>query len=43
MFRRAEVLSAGGYDPMILEAEDYDLWVRLAANYRLGNLPDFVC
>lgn len=43
MFRRAEVVSAGGYDPLFILAEDYDLWVRLAANYRLGNLPDFVC
>jgi len=42
-FRRAEVLSAGGYDSLFNPAEDYDLWVRLAVNYRLGNLPDFVC
>jgi hypothetical protein len=43
MFRRAEALSAGGYDSLFYPAEDYDLWVRLAANYRLGNLADFVC
>lgn len=43
MFRRAEVLSEGGYDPLFTTAEDYDLWVRLAVNYRLANLPDLVC
>lgn len=43
MYRRAEALSAGGYDPLFHLAEDHDLWFRLAANYRLGNLPDFVC
>jgi glycosyltransferase involved in cell wall biosynthesis len=43
MLRRAEALSAGGYDPLFFHAEDYDLWVRLAAKYRLGNLPDIVC
>jgi hypothetical protein len=43
MFRRAEVLSVGGYDQLFDPVEDYDLWVRLAANYRLGNLPDLVC
>lgn len=43
MYRRAEVLSAGGYDSVFPPAEDYDLWIRLAANCRLGNLPDVVC
>lgn len=43
MFRRTEVLREGGYDPLFNLAEDYDLWVRLAAHYRLGNLPDCVC
>ena len=31
MFRRSAVMSAGGYIGMIF-AEDYDLWLRLAAN-----------
>ena len=44
MFRRAEVISAGGYDPMFTTgAEDYDLYVRLATTFRIGNLPDVVC
>jgi len=31
MFRRSAVMSAGGYIGMIF-AQDYDLWLRLAAN-----------
>lgn len=43
MYRRVDALHAGGYDPAFLHTEDYELWVRLAANHRLGNVPDEVC
>jgi glycosyltransferase involved in cell wall biosynthesis len=42
-FRRAEVLSAGAYDPLFVTVEDYDLWVRLVEDYRLAKLPEIVC
>lgn len=42
MFRREAVLSVGGYstDPNVEYAEDYDLWVRLAAKFKLENIPE---
>lgn len=42
-FRRAEVVSAGGYDPLFMPADEYDLFVRLAKNYRIASLPEIVC
>lgn len=38
MMRRDLVLSAGGYRPMFDAAEDYDLWLRLAAVTEFDNL-----
>ena len=38
--RRAAVDRAGGYDPSFPVAQDYDLWMRLAAVTRLANLPE---
>lgn len=40
MLRRGPVLDAGGYDMDMVPAEDYDLWVRLAAvrGWRFANL-----
>ncbi|MDD2857603.1 MAG: glycosyltransferase family 2 protein [Candidatus Nanopelagicales bacterium] len=38
MMRREPVLGAGGYDPGTTHAEDYELWLRLAAIGDLDNL-----
>lgn len=38
MFRRTAVLDAGGYDQGATNAEDYELWLRLAARGELDNL-----
>jgi glycosyltransferase involved in cell wall biosynthesis len=38
--RRPLVTRAGGYDPAFPVAQDYDLWLRLTALTRLGNLPE---
>ncbi|PYO11847.1 MAG: hypothetical protein DMD31_17760 [Gemmatimonadetes bacterium] len=38
--RRRAVEGVGGYDARFAVAQDYDLWMRLAAVTRLANLPD---
>jgi glycosyltransferase involved in cell wall biosynthesis len=42
MFRKDKVLEIGGYseDPNVEYAEDYDLWVRLAENNVIENIPN---
>jgi glycosyltransferase involved in cell wall biosynthesis len=40
MARRALVERAGGYDATLPVAQDYDLWMRLAALTQLGNLAE---
>lgn len=40
MMRRSAVLAVGGYRPQMEPAEDYDLWLRLAEQHDLANLPD---
>ena len=40
MGRKALFEQAGGYDPEILYAEDYDLWQRMSQFTCLSNLPD---
>lgn len=40
MMRRDAVLAAGGYRGKVRRAEDYDLWLRMAARGTLANLPD---
>jgi glycosyltransferase involved in cell wall biosynthesis len=42
MFRADAVRSVGAYRPVFREAEDLDLWLRLADRYRLANLADIV-
>lgn len=37
-FRRAAVLAIGGYDERLPYSQDYDLFLRLAADHRLANL-----
>ncbi|HEY6392266.1 MAG TPA: glycosyltransferase [Bryobacteraceae bacterium] len=38
ILRKAAILDVGGYRADFKNAEDYELWLRLAGKYRLGNL-----
>jgi glycosyltransferase involved in cell wall biosynthesis len=38
LMRREAFVSAGGYRPTVVDAEDYDLWLRIADRFELGNL-----
>lgn len=38
MFRRLPVVELGGYDPLAVHVEDYDLWLRLAQASKLAVL-----
>jgi glycosyltransferase involved in cell wall biosynthesis len=40
MMRREAYLRAGGYRPGMNFAEDYDLWLRMAAVTEMANLPE---
>jgi hypothetical protein len=40
MLRRSAALAIGGYRLQMEPAEDYDLWLRLAEQHDLANLPD---
>jgi glycosyltransferase involved in cell wall biosynthesis len=40
MLRAGAVAAAGGYDATLEVAQDYDLWIRLAAHGRLASLPE---
>ena len=40
MTRRAVITSLGGYREAFRHAEDYDLWLRVAESYRIGNLSE---
>jgi glycosyltransferase involved in cell wall biosynthesis len=40
MFRREPVAELGGYDEQFQQAQDYDLWSRLADRYPLAALPE---
>ena len=40
MFRRQVVMGLGGYDDRMVEAEDLDLFLRLAEVGRIINLPE---
>ena len=42
MMRGAVVRQAGGYDPQLTHAQDYDLWWRLSAANPLANLSDIL-
>lgn len=39
MFRKSAFEAAGGYDPECVAAQDYDLWIRLADQGAIGNVP----
>jgi len=40
MYRRDVVLAAGGYHAAFRHCEDYDLWLRLAHQTKIANLPE---
>lgn len=40
MFRRDEVLAMGGYNEKLPVTGDYELWVRLGLQHRLGVIPE---
>jgi glycosyltransferase involved in cell wall biosynthesis len=40
MARRGLIERAGGYDERLPVAQDYDLWMRMAALTRMANLPE---
>jgi glycosyltransferase involved in cell wall biosynthesis len=40
LMRRSAVVQAGGYDPRLFVAQDYDLWMRMSRVTRLANLPE---
>jgi hypothetical protein len=40
MLRRDAVLAVGGYDESVERAQDYDLWLRLVRQERLGARPE---
>jgi glycosyltransferase involved in cell wall biosynthesis len=40
VFRRAAYEAAGGYDPRLPVAQDYDLWMRMSRVTRMANLPE---
>jgi len=40
MFRREAVLALGGYRDVALQAEDYDLWLRVSERHDLANLAE---
>ncbi|WP_295442896.1 glycosyltransferase [uncultured Thiodictyon sp.] len=40
MLNREKVLAVGGYDGRFRNAEDYDLWLRLSAEYPLANISE---
>ncbi|HEY9625277.1 MAG TPA: glycosyltransferase [Crinalium sp.] len=39
LIKRSAVLEVGGFDPSLLTAEDWDLWLRLAARYEFVAVP----
>lgn len=42
MIRKSVLKTCGLYDRRFLHNEDYDLWLRIAAQYEVANLPDFL-
>lgn len=41
MLRRSALAAVGEYDARYPRCEDYDLWLRMAARFKLANLPEF--
>jgi hypothetical protein len=42
VLRREVFVRAGGYRRVVVDAEDYDLWLRIADHYQLANLEKVV-
>jgi glycosyltransferase involved in cell wall biosynthesis len=42
LLRREAFTKVGGYRPVFAQAEDYDLWLRIADHYRCANLQQVV-
>ena len=42
VLRREVFARAGGYRRVVVDAEDYDLWLRIADHYQLANLENVV-
>lgn len=40
MFRRKAAIDVGGYDESLSDHEDLDLWMRIAKNWKLANIPE---
>jgi glycosyltransferase involved in cell wall biosynthesis len=40
MYRTRAVVEAGGYDERLTDHEDLDLWIRIAQNWELANIPE---
>lgn len=40
MMRKEVFRAVGGYVKTFVDAEDYDLWLRIAERYKLANLPE---
>jgi glycosyltransferase involved in cell wall biosynthesis len=42
MYRRDQLLAAGGFDERLRRCEDYDLYLRIARTSRIAGHPDYV-
>lgn len=42
MMIRSDVLKNNYFDPKYKHAEDYELWCRIANNYKIANIPDYL-
>lgn len=42
LMRKDAFVSVGGYRKIMVDAEDYDLWLRIADHFQLANLPAVV-
>lgn len=42
VFRKTLWAELGGYDEKVLYAQDYELWFRLMAGYKVANIPEFL-
>jgi cellulose synthase/poly-beta-1,6-N-acetylglucosamine synthase-like glycosyltransferase len=42
LLRKEAFVSAGGYRSVVVDAEDYDLWLRIAERFQLANLEAVV-
>jgi glycosyltransferase involved in cell wall biosynthesis len=40
MFRKEAVTEVGGYNESLTDHEDLDLWIRVAQNWKLANIPE---